>query len=84
MSNPYIKVLTPKIRVDGITRFIEEQEFQFDNTFGDQEETQQLYLSSIRNSLESIFLGGNLTVFAYGQTGSGKTFTMKELTSLSI
>ena len=66
VCNPLIKVLTPKLRVDGITRFIEELAFAFDNTFGEDETTDALYESSVQSSLESVFLGGNLTVFAYG------------------
>lgn len=84
VANPYIKVLTPKVKVDGITKYIEELEFAFDNSFGCNEDTDTIYDCTIKSSLESIFLGGNLTIFAYGQTGSGKTFTMKQLTSLSV
>lgn len=33
-SNPAVIVHENKYKVDGITRFVENQEFQFDNAFG--------------------------------------------------
>ena len=32
-SNPYITVHEPKYKVDGITKFVQNHEFIFDNTF---------------------------------------------------
>lgn len=43
VSNPRIKVLIPKLKVDGITKVIEEQEFLFDNTFSDEDSTETIY-----------------------------------------
>lgn len=42
-ANPLIRVHECKFRVDGITKFIENHDFTFDNTFSDLESTDQLY-----------------------------------------
>lgn len=73
-----------KYRVDGITKFVENSEFEFDNTFSNEESTEELYFYSIRPILDLAFNQGIVTVFAYGQTGSGKTFTMQGLQELAI
>lgn len=75
--NPQIRVLEPKMKVDGITKYIDTTDFKFDNTFGDHENTNVLYDYMVEPVIESLFCKGVVTVFAYGQTGSGKTFTMK-------
>jgi kinesin family protein 2/24 len=36
-SNPRVIVHENKFKVDGITKYIENQEFEFDNTFNDDE-----------------------------------------------
>lgn len=64
------------MKVDGITRFIEDQEFLFDNIFGIDEPTEELYRYTVFPTLRNVLNGGIVTCFAYGQTGSGKTFTM--------
>lgn len=76
MANPEVKIFYQKLKVDGITKFLEENHFKFDNTFNENESTQDLYQCSINPVLGEIFVNGMITVFAYGQTGSGKTFTM--------
>ncbi len=68
-----------KFKVDGITKYIENQEFEFDNTFNDDESNEQFYDVSVRPILDLVFNTGTITIFAYGQTGSGKTFTMQGL-----
>lgn len=75
-ANPQIKVHFPKVKVDGITKYIEDHLFTFDNTFNENEDTKSVYKHSLKNLLPDLFLGNSVTVFAYGQTGSGKTFTM--------
>ncbi|EGR29403.1 kinesin motor domain protein [Ichthyophthirius multifiliis] len=78
-SNPIIRIHEPKYKVDGITKFVENHDFQFDNTFSEQESTDDIYKYSLQPIIDSIFKDGVVTCFAYGQTGSGKTFTMKGL-----
>ena len=36
-SNPAIVVHEPKIKVDGITKYVQDTSFKFDNTFGEKE-----------------------------------------------
>lgn len=83
-ANPQIKVLFPKVKVDGITKYIDEYVFTFDNTFNENERTEDLYEFSLKQLMKSVVNSGFVTMFAYGQTGSGKTFTMKGITESSI
>ena len=63
--------------MDGITRYIENHAFQFDNTFTEQEDNEALYGQTIRDLIPSVVHEGlEVNIFAYGQTGSGKTYTM--------
>ena len=78
-SNPNVIVHENKFKVDGITKYIENSEFEFDNAFNDDESNEELYHYSIKPILDLVFNTGTITIFAYGQTGSGKTFTMQGL-----
>ena len=73
-----------KYKVDGITKYIENSEFHFDNTFSERASHADLYDFSLRPILDLVFHAGIVTYFAYGQTGSGKTFSMEGLQSLAI
>ena len=75
-ANPQIKVLESKLKVDGITKYIEDHSFTFDNTFNENETSDDLYNYTLNPLIDLIFTGGVVTCFAYGQTGSGKTYTM--------
>ncbi|EGR33274.1 kinesin motor domain protein, partial [Ichthyophthirius multifiliis] len=83
--NPQIRVLAPKYKVDGITKYVEKYNFQFDNVFNENEDTQLIYQYSLKPLLDHI-LDENwvITCFAYGQTGSGKTYTMKGTQDLFV
>lgn len=74
--NPKIYVHECKIKVDGITKYIEDHEFYFDNSFSDRETTEDVYNYTINPNINLILNKGVVTCFAYGQTGSGKTYTM--------
>ena len=74
----------PKFKVDGITKYVADTNFQFDNTFNENENSQDMYQYSIRDLLPSLFSNGIVTAFAYGQTGSGKTFTVNSITKYAI
>ena len=74
--NPKIYVHECKIKVDGITKYIEDHEFYFDNCFSEKETTDDVYNFTISPTINMILNKGIITCFAYGQTGSGKTFTM--------
>lgn len=84
VSNPMLTVHECKYKVDGITKYIDNQNFQFDNTFSCTESTEDLYEYSLQPILDNVFNTGTITIFAYGQTGSGKTFTMQGLQNLAV
>ena len=83
-ANPKVVVHECKFKVDGITKFIEDTEFKFDNTFHESEGAEDVYEFQIKNLIPTIFRNGVVTCFAYGQTGSGKTFTVSATTKLAI
>jgi kinesin family protein 2/24 len=65
-SNPNITVHECKYKVDGITKFVDNSEFNFDNTFSHDESNEELYFYSIRPIIDLVFNSGIVTVFAYG------------------
>lgn len=84
VANPIIRVGEPKFKVDGITKFIENHDHRFDNVYGDDDESEEVFKSSLQPVLDKLFNDGVVTIFAYGQTGSGKTHTMIALQNLAI
>lgn len=82
--NPKVFVHEPKFKVDGITKYINNSEFNFDNTYSEKESSGDLYKFQIKELLPSLFKNGVVTLFAYGQTGSGKTFTVTAATHDAI
>ena len=82
--NPRLLIHECKIKIDGITKYIEDHEFYFDNVFNEKEATEDLYTFSIEPTINLIMNRGIVTCFAYGQTGSGKTYTMKGIQNLAI
>ena len=82
--NPKITVHECKIKVDGITKYLEDHHFYFDNTFAENESTQEIYDYTVGPMIEMVLNKGIVTCFAYGQTGSGKTYTMKGIENLAI
>ena len=83
-SNPNITVHECKYKVDGITKFIDNSVFEFDNAFSNDESNDELYTYSVEPILDLVFNTGTITIFAYGQTGSGKTYTMQGLQNLAV
>ena len=82
--NPRTIVHECKVQVDGITKYIEDHEFFFDNSFNENDDTNMVYKYTISPIINLILNQGIVTCFAYGQTGSGKTYTMKGIENLSI
>lgn len=82
--NPKIFVHECKIKIDGITKYIEDQEFLFDNCFSENQQTIDIYKYSVYPNIPLILNGGTVTCFAYGQTGSGKTYTMKGIQNYAV
>ena len=50
-ANPQIKVFDSKLKVDGITKYVDEHVFTFDNTFNEQESTEDVYKFALELSL---------------------------------
>ena len=65
-ANPSITVHECKYKVDGVTKFVDNQEFNFDNTFSDEESNEDLYFFSVRPIIDLVFNSGIVNVFAYG------------------
>jgi kinesin family member 2/24 len=82
--NPSLYIHEPKMKIDGITKYIEDHEFLFDNVFGDHEKTEQVFQFSVEPTIQLLFSRGIVTCFAYGQTGSGKTYTMRGIQKSAI
>jgi kinesin family member 2/24 len=81
--NPRVVVHAPKLKVDGITKYLENTTFQFDHTFSDQDTTEDVYRYTVMPLVAYAFQKrGRGTCFAYGQTGSGKTYTMSGIQEL--
>jgi kinesin family protein 2/24 len=83
-ANPQIKIFESKLKVDGITKYVDEHVFTFDNTFNEQETTEDVYKFALEPTLDMIFNNGMVTIFAYGQTSSGKTYTMQGIQENSV
>ena len=82
--NPKVYIYDCKIKIDGYTKYIDVNEFNFDNAFNENDNTNLLYKCTIQPSLDILIRGGVVTCFAYGQTGSGKTYTMKGIQDIAI
>lgn len=54
-ANPMIRVHEPKLKVDGITKYVENHTFQFDNTFNENEDSDEIYNSAIKPILDLLF-----------------------------
>lgn len=72
------------MKINGITKYLESHEFFYDNTFSENETTDEVYNSSISQMIDLVLNKGIVTCFAYGQTGSGKTYTMKGIQNKAI
>ena len=82
--NPKVIIYDCKLKIDGYTKYIDTNDFYFDNVFNENEKTDLLFDCSVKPSLDILLKGGVVTCFAYGQTGSGKTFTMKGIEQSAI
>ena len=82
--NPKICIYDCKMKIDGYTKYIDTNEFYYDNVFDEGEDTQSVYECTIEPTMPILLNGGVVTCFAYGQTGSGKTFTMKGIQDEAI
>ncbi len=74
--NSSVAVLEERVKLDGISRYIDRHEFRFDRVFDVQAGNREIYEAVVQELIETVVQGGRATCFAYGQTGSGKTHTM--------
>ena len=82
--NPRVYIHECKIQIDGITKYLEDHEFYFDATFGENSKNYDIYNITLYPMINLVLNRGIVTCFAYGQTGSGKTFTMNALEKEAI
>ena len=82
--NPKVIVHDCKLRVDGITKYLDNQQFEFDHSFGENSSTDEVYFYVAQPLVSYVCRGGRATCFAYGQTGSGKTYTMVGIQNLVV
>ena len=76
-SNPVVVVHDCKLKVDGISKYLDNTCFEVDHSFHEDDTTEDVYCYSVQPLVGFVAGGGRATVFAYGQTGSGKTYTMQ-------
>lgn len=77
IANGYQRALetvrkTPQVFVKGMT----DKSFTFNHVFDSDVTQEDFYNKAVKNIVQNLFKGYNVTVLAYGQTGSGKTHTM--------
>lgn len=81
--NPLVIVHDCKMKVDGISKYLDNCSFEFDHTFHEDDNTEDIYTFAVQPLIDFVLRGGRGTVFAYGQTGSGKTYTMQGIQSFA-
>jgi kinesin family protein 2/24 len=83
--NPVVVVHDCKLKVDGISKFLDSTSFEVDHTFHENNTTDEIYQYVISPLVPFVVnKRGRATVFAYGQTGSGKTYTMEGIQTLLV
>jgi kinesin family protein 2/24 len=82
--HPVVWVHCAKVKVDGITKYLDHNSFCFDYGFGEKSSTEDVYRHCTMPLVDFTCSGkgGRATVFAYGQTGSGKTYTMNGIEAM--
>jgi kinesin family protein 2/24 len=66
ICNPQVRVHECKLKVDGITKYIENSDFTFDNAFDETKTSDDVYKYMVRPLLDLLFNDGTVTCFAYG------------------
>uniref|UniRef100_A0A7S1BTT2 Kinesin-like protein n=1 Tax=Corethron hystrix TaxID=216773 RepID=A0A7S1BTT2_9STRA len=84
VRNPTVYVHSAKLKVDGITKYLDHNGFAFDHSFDEAGSTEDVYRYTTFPLVEFVVegRGGRATCFAYGQTGSGKTHTMSGIQTM--
>jgi kinesin family protein 2/24 len=68
---PLVLVNEDKLKVD-LTKFTQQHTFTYDDSFGEFDDTQELFQRSIYDLVVNVLDGGTSTAFCFGQTASGK------------
>jgi kinesin family member 2/24 len=63
-SNPTVVVHDCKLKVDGITKYLDNTLFRMDHIFGEDDTTDDIYMYSVQPLAEFVLEGGRATVFA--------------------
>lgn len=84
--NPVAWIHTAKLKVDGITKYLDHSSFTFDHVFDEHVTTEEVYRHTTMPLVDFCVagIGGRATVFAFGQTGSGKTHTMQGIQEILV
>jgi kinesin family protein 2/24 len=59
-------IVTAPRQVDGITKFLDNQSFEFDHTFNEDDTTDDVYMYTAQPLVDFVLRGGRATVFACG------------------
>lgn len=78
MERSSVIVNETKLKVD-LTKYVEKHQFIFDESLDETVTNEEVYATTVKPLVHTLFKNGRATCFAYGQTGSGKTFTMSPL-----
>lgn len=72
--HPIATVHSAKLRVDGISKYLDHNSFRFDHAFDEETTTEEVYRYTAKPLVDWVCggRGARATVFAYGQTGSGE------------
>lgn len=62
-----------------LTKYVERHQFNFDDALDESVTNEEVYRTTVKPLVGTLFRNGRATCFAYGQTGSGKTYTMSPL-----
>ena len=65
-ANPVVVVHDCKLKVDGISKYLDNTSFEFDHTFNEGDGTESIYDCAVERLVSFVLQGGRATVFAYG------------------
>lgn len=63
-SNPLVVVHDCKMKVDGISKYLDNNAFEFDHTFHEDDSTDDVYFYAVQPLVDFVLQGGRATVFA--------------------
>ena len=63
--HPLVVIHDCKLKVDGISKYLDNQSFQVDHTFHEENTTEEIYVYAVEPLVSFVLGGGRGTVFAY-------------------